>query len=106
MFADNIAGNIYRIISHPDYNSSDETLEFLPGELVICENQKRGEELLLIAIRRNKCLPVTLAKTQLLHLSFRNILLSFSSLSAESTQVTKPQLEFSRERWWPLRQTA
>jgi hypothetical protein len=42
---------------------------------------------------------LTLAKTQLLYLSFRNIILSFSSLSAETTQVTKPQLEFSRERY-------
>ena len=45
------------------------------------------------------CAGLTLAKTQLLHLSFRNILLSFNSLSAETTQVTKPQLEFSRERY-------
>jgi hypothetical protein len=53
-----------------------------------------------------KVLPVTLAKTQLLHLSFRNILLSFSSLSAETTQVTKPQLEFSRERCERLTQSS
>jgi hypothetical protein len=46
---------------------------------------------------------ITLAKTQLLHLSFRNILLPFNPLSAETTQVTKPQLEFSRERYVILR---
>jgi hypothetical protein len=41
----------YELLATPDYDPDDETWEFLPGALVVCEAKKLSNRVVLAAIR-------------------------------------------------------
>ncbi|MBS1635155.1 MAG: hypothetical protein JST26_04470 [Bacteroidetes bacterium] len=53
MRADRIEENIYRVKLHPDFDPDNEVLAFKPGEIVVCERQKKSGQYCLVAIKKS-----------------------------------------------------
>ena len=49
VFAEKLHNGIYKINENLDINFEDEELEFLPGEIVICEMQSNSNGNILVA---------------------------------------------------------
>ena len=52
MWADKIDDGIYKIKSFPDYDSTDQEIQYKPGDIVVCEKQKKSNEEILVAISK------------------------------------------------------
>ncbi len=48
----NIKDNIYKILESNKYDKDDEEWEFIPGDLVFCENQEKSDGNILVAIKK------------------------------------------------------
>lgn len=54
VFAEKIENGVYKIDENFVYNSEDEELEFLPGEIVMCETKKLSGGKVLVAVKKKK----------------------------------------------------
>lgn len=52
ILAEKLEENIYKIKGYFEYDSEDEELEFLPGEIVICKIENLTGENVLVATER------------------------------------------------------
>ena len=52
--AEKLENGVYKIDKNFVYDSEDEELEFLPGEVVLCEKQKLSGGKFLVAIKKKE----------------------------------------------------
>lgn len=52
IFAEKLGENIYKLKENFEYDSEDEELEFLPGEIVICKIENLTGENVLVATEK------------------------------------------------------
>ena len=52
VFAVNIKNDIYKILEDNKYDKENEEWEFVPGDTVLCENQKRTDGDMLVAVKK------------------------------------------------------
>lgn len=52
MWADKVEDGVYKIKTFANYNPTEEELQFKPGDLVLCNRQKKSEGQILVAISK------------------------------------------------------